>query len=78
MQCGVYAVIPIELTRDVIEKIILNGEKAGLKCSNRGFLGEKEKFKKDDIQSLIDHLYATSHTISPSVYGAWVSGYVPD
>ena len=74
MQAAVFAVIPVELTREVIEKMILSGKNLGFRYSHLGILGEKEKFKENDIQSLIDHLYIESRTISSKVYNAWVSG----
>ena len=74
MECAVFAVIPVELTREVIEKIILNGEGLEFYYDNLDIHG-KEKFKEGDISSLIDHLYLESKAISAKTYNAWVDGY---
>lgn len=76
MEAAVFAVIPVELTRDVIEQIILNGKKLSFYYSNLDEYS-KEKFKKGEIYSLIDHLYVESRFISSQGY-AWVSGYTDE
>lgn len=77
MDIDVFAVIPVELTREVIEQIILNGAKLGLYYDNLDPITNKEKFTDKNILSLIDYLYNNSRSFNPRVY-AGVSGYIPE
>ena len=81
MDCTVFAVIPVELTRNVIEQIILNGEKLGLSYENEAEMEQQKKYIEwtaSQMPQLIDYLYKNSLNMSPQVYDAWVSGSVEE
>lgn len=75
MQAAVFSVIPVELTRDVIDQIVLNGEKLDFWYDHWDYINKKEKFEKDNPSSLVDYLYNSSRAASRRVY-AGVGGSI--